>query len=81
MQKLYSLKHAKFFFLSGYLLLRETPSHIAICLKSIDFKLFFVYSLNCSGAPFGTSTHNFTLLLQTYDLLQSLSKMAQKKWL
>jgi len=35
-------KQVKFFILSGNLLLRESPFHIAKFLKSFDFKLFFV---------------------------------------
>jgi len=40
------LLKVNFFILSGNLLLRESPFHIASCLKLFDFKLFFVYTLN-----------------------------------
>jgi len=37
-------KQVKLFILCGNLLLRESPFHIVSCLKSFDFKLFFVYA-------------------------------------
>ena len=52
-------KQFKFFILSGNLLLRECPFHIANCLKLFDFTVFFVYTL-------------IALFWKTYDLLQSL---------
>jgi len=38
-------KQAKFFILSGILLLRESQFHTVNCLISFDFKLFFNYTL------------------------------------
>jgi len=38
-------KQVKIFVLSGNLLVRETQFHVVSCLKSFDFKLFFV----CTG--------------------------------
>jgi len=41
-----------FFILSGSLLLRESSLRIVNCLKSFDFKLFFVYTLHLLRGPY-----------------------------
>jgi len=60
--------------LTGTLLLRETHFHIANCLKSFDFKLFFVYTLKSLRGSSVTSHIIFVLFGQTYDLLQTFKK-------
>ena len=45
-------KQAKFFILSGILLLREIPFHIVNRLKSFGFKLLFVYTSKVCKGPF-----------------------------
>jgi len=65
-------KQVKFFILSGNLFLRESAFHIVNCLKSLDFKLLFVYTLKFLRGPCGTFSHNFCVILKTYDLVQSL---------
>jgi len=67
LQKLYSLKAIYIFYFSGNLLLRESPFHTVNCLKSFDFKLFFVYALVVEGL-FGT----FILTKEKLHLHQSL---------
>jgi len=63
-------KQIKFFILSGNSLLRESQFHIANCLKSFDFKLFFVYTV--VEGPFFARWHTlFALFCQTYGLLQN----------
>jgi len=58
--------------LSGNLLLRESQFHIVNCLKSFDFKLFYVYTV--VEGPFLARLHTrFALFCQTYGLLQSLN--------
>jgi len=47
-----SLKASLILILSGNLILHEGPFRIVNCLKSIDFKLFFVYTLNLLKVPF-----------------------------
>jgi len=51
-QKHYSLKASSFLILSGDLLLRVGPFHAVDCVKSVDFKMFFVYILNLLRVPF-----------------------------
>ena len=58
--------------------MRESPFHIVNCFKSFDFKLFFVYTLNLLKAPLGTFSHEFSLFLQTFDLIQNLLNVALK---
>jgi len=45
------LKAISIFILSGNLLLREIPFHIANCLTPVDFTLFFVYTLKLLKGP------------------------------
>jgi len=60
LQKLYSRKSVKFVILSGNLLLRENSYHIANCLKSFNFELFFVCQLKFS---MGSLVHLHTMFL------------------
>ena len=45
-------KRAKFFNMSGYLLLRESQFQIVNFFEVISFKLFFFYTLKLLSAPF-----------------------------
>ena len=45
-------KQVSFLILSGDLLLRVGPFHAVDCVKSVDFKMFFVYILNLLRVPF-----------------------------
>jgi len=65
-------KQAKIFILSGNLILCESSFHIVKCLKSLDFKLFFVYTFHLLKPPFGIFAHNLCFILKMHDFLQSL---------
>jgi len=56
------------------LLLRESRFHVVNCLKSFDFKLFFVYTLKLLRGSFGTFTHNFCFILKNIRLASELIK-------
>jgi len=43
--------------------------HLANCLKSFYFKLFFVYT--SLRGPYGTFAHKFCFILKSKDLLKS----------
>jgi len=58
--KHYSLK-VKFFILSGNLLLRESIIYAVNCLKSFDFKLFFVHTTYGKAFFIRKFAHNFAL--------------------
>jgi len=70
----------KFFILFRNLLLRESPFHTVNCLKSFNFKLFFVYHITCWGIPLAHFHIIFALFWKTYDLLRSLLNVALIEW-
>jgi len=57
---------------SANLVLRESPFLIVNCLKSFDFKLFFVYTLNVLKGLFWHVCILFLLYFDKHDLHQSL---------
>jgi len=48
-ETLFAKTKLSFLIFSGNLLLRENPFYTTNCLKSFDFKLFFVYALIVEG--------------------------------
>jgi len=54
-------KQVIFFILFNSLLLRESSFRIVNCLKSFDFKMFFVYTLHLLRSPYWRICTKFLL--------------------